>query len=483
VRLHPSVAARNVGLAALGGLFISLALAAPQPARAAAAKGTVLCPVVTGSNQTAPFAPHEGWVDIYAPGDSTGRGARVGADASFDLKDVTGPVALIASFDRVETLPIIVGKWPPRPGQYDISLWGDYICVPPGYPETWDKEYKVRARDFFQTFVARGTQIYACTVFDGPKVVDWGNKVNARLRKGGPDGPVILFPGPDESRAEAESAHHTDYEFPFLGWRHGDLPVTPGEEYTMNIAGYHSHGGQNYELDTFVRPDKGDGYPDGQVFVGSADHPVDGDLCLIMAGNSNGQLVENTIRSEEWDVLQPKRQPVAKWGQTFVPHGVSMAGVVCWANDASADPVSCQIRIREEGPDGKVIGPTKTMIGHECSPGPYVRYPDQPGPLPGYEAYFKWSGKEPEVPFPDKVYQVAYAPGEIRLEPGKSYYLDLTFSKPVLVYVDGDYYHGGFGYYNGEKIEAERFLQHGDKRWTLAATIVTYERAGGPARP
>jgi len=38
-------------------------------------------------------------------------------------------------------------------------------------------------------------------------------------------------------------------------------------------------------------------------------------------------------------------------------------------------------------------------------------------------------------------------------------------------------------YADHEKVEAEQYLQHGDKRWTLAATIVTYEHAGGkPSR-
>jgi hypothetical protein len=252
--------------------------------------------------------------------------------------------------------------------------------------------------------------------------------------------------------------------------------------YAIHIGGYRSHGGQNFDLDTFVRPDAGDGYAQGRAYLGNAGNPVDGDLCLILAGNSNGQLVENQIRSEEWDVIQPKRPPVTRWGQTFVSHGVSMAGFVCWANSGSAAPVSCTIRIREEGPDGAVIGPTRTMVGHDCSPGPYVRYPDQPGPLPGHEVYYKWSDKDPAAVFPDKVFQVAYFPDELPLEPGKSYYIELEFTKPVLVYVDGDFYHGGFGYYNGEKVEHERHLQHGDKRWTLAANIVTYERPGGRRR-
>jgi hypothetical protein len=470
---------RSAACVAVAAVVCIAALGA-GPGPASAASGTVLCPVVTGSDQTIPFTPHQGWVDVYQPGDSTGRSARVGADARFDLGTIKTPVALIASFDRVEVLPIIVGKWPPKANAYDLSIWGDYICVPPGYPEVWDKDLKMTAKDYFQTFVARSTQIYGVTAFDGVKVIDWGNKINGRFRTGGPDGPIIMFPGYTEGEMmESESAHHTNHEFPYMGWRYGEMPVTPGQTYTINIAGYHSHGGQNYDLETFVRPDHGDGYPDGQCYVGNGGNPVEGDLCMIIAGNSNGQLVEDQLRSEEWDIIQPRRPPVTKWGQTFVAHGVSMAGVVCWANNGSADPVSCTIRIREGGPDGKVISPARIMVGHDCSPGPYVRYPDCPGPLPGYEVYYKWSDKDPAVAFPDKVYQVAYFPDEVKLTPGETYYLDLEFTKPVLMYVDGDYYLHGYGYYNGDKIEHESGMQHGDKRWTLCATIVTYQNPGG----
>ncbi|KPJ64534.1 hypothetical protein AMK68_01380, partial [candidate division KD3-62 bacterium DG_56] len=220
--------AYQLGLAVVVGLVLCMGAITAQRGPAAAATSAVLCPVITGSDENIPFAPHEGWVDVYAPGDSTGGFARVGADAKFDLKNITGPVALIASFDRVETLPIIVGKWPRTPGDYNISLWGDYVCVPSGYPDTWHNEYQVRAKDFLQTFIARSTYLYGLTAFDGQKVVEWGNKIHARVHQQGPDGPVITFPGPDGAVTEAQSAHHTDHEFPYIGWRHGDIPLVRG---------------------------------------------------------------------------------------------------------------------------------------------------------------------------------------------------------------------------------------------------------------
>ena len=446
------------------------------------ATGTVLCPVLTGYSEAIPFQPHEGWVDVYAPGDSTGKYTRITKNATFNMETPSRPVALIASFDHIDALPIILPQWPSEPGKYDISLWGDYICFPPGYPEVWDKKYAFTSKTFYQTFIARSTSIYAITAFDGAKVASWGNKVHGFFYPGGPYSDPIMHTHIDGAITDMQTAHHSDHSFPFIGFRHGDIPVTPGKRYAVCISGYRSHGGQRFDLPSYVQPKNGNGYMLGRAYT-SADKPLDADVCLIVAGNSNGQIMENNIRSEEWDVRLPQRVPVKKWGQDFLCHGRSMAGLVFWACNPSDSVIKCKVRIREQGPNGTVIGPTKTAIGHECPSGPFIRYPDWPGPQKGYEEYYKLRPDEitgeTTVGYyaHARLFQVAYLADEVKLEPGKRYYIDLEFSEPVLPIVDGDYYKDGFGYYDGQKMEKDKVFH--SSRWTIAGQIMTYQNPAG----
>lgn len=436
----------------------------------------ILLPVITGHAQLQPFTGHEGWVDVYASGSSEVKSARISKDASFHIERPKSHAVLVASFDRLELLPIIIPEWD---GHSDISIQADYVCVPPGYPDLWNREYLVKGRNFWQTFVPRSSNLYNCTAFDGPKVVWWGNKFNFSVHRDGARGSRIAFPVPwGTTERDDPSAHPTDLEFPRVGWRHGDIQVLPGKTCAVRIGGYRGHGGDQLEANTFVLPDDGNGYSQGQAWNGDA--MLGGDLCLIVQGDGNGQIVENQIRNEEWNVVVAKRAPVRKWGQTFVNHGRCMAGLVFWGINEPGKPISCSVRIREGGPAGKPIGPVKIAMGHEIPQGPFIAYPDVPGPMPGYESWYRQAEKTERASYLiSRLFQIGYAPGEVMLRPGQIYYIDLDFSAPVMLYVDGDYYTDGFAYYDGAKVEKEIGLQHGDPRFTLAMTIVTYRNESG----
>lgn len=134
-----------------------------------------MLPVITGHPQLQPFVGHEGWVDVYAVGSSTAESTRISRDASFHIERPKPQSVLIASFDRLEFLPIIVPAWDARS---DIVIEADYVCVPPGYPDVWGREYLATGRKFWQTFVPRSSNLYNCTAFDGPKIAWWvGNPV------------------------------------------------------------------------------------------------------------------------------------------------------------------------------------------------------------------------------------------------------------------------------------------------------------------
>ena len=88
--------------------------------------------------------------------------------------------------------------------------------------------------------------------------------------------------------------------------------------------------------------------------------------------------------------------------------------------------------------------------------------------MKGYERYYK---------LPSLLFQVAYRPGELKLERNRTYYIDVVASEPIMMYADGDYYADGFAYYEG--LQVDRLAAGGRRtfhsnRWTLAMNIVTY---------
>jgi len=200
-----------------------------------------------------------------------------------------------------------------------------------------------------------------------------------------------------------------------------------------------------------------------------------------MISDSNGQIIENQVRSAEWNILIPRRKPTKSWGQTFRAHGKSLAGLVFWGSNGSNQSVACRIILRRGGLKGAVIGTQRVARAHDSLLYPVIRYRHTPGTLPGYERYYPDApvdvpprGK-PGATRPADMFQVAYAPGEVPLKPGETYYVELTADEPIVMFADGDFYRHGFAYYNGQQIRRVTGLQHGDARWTLVMTIVTYK--------
>lgn len=441
-----------------------------------AEQGRIVLPRIEGREGLQVFAGHPGWVDVYHKGYCKTVSARIQPDGSFELSKPDKPVSLIAMFDRNETPPVILPQWPVEPDNFDVPIAVEYACVPDGYPEVWDKEYKKKGTDFFQTFVPQCTQLYGFSVFDGPRQEKHGNRVMVSVHPDGPDSKALLFKdkgSPDPGWVghwDELTAWDSDRELPYVGWRHGDMPIEAGRTHAIRAGGYRTHGARRLKQVVYVRPDKGDGYAKGNAFADGL--ALDGDLCCLIFGNSHGQIVENQIRSLQWEVFLPRHRPTTQWGQTFVSHGHSLAGVSFWASAGSASSVLCEVLILEEGPWGRKLGQAKIARGHESPDRPVVVYPDTPAAMPEYTEFYKR---------PSRFFQVAYAPDEIKLKPGKTYYVQLMPSRPLMMYVDGDRYQQGYAFYEGLKVDRQRdgVMTKHSKRWTLAMNIVTYANPGG----
>lgn len=429
-----------------------------------------MIPEVSGRSKLQKFAGHPGWIDIYKKGYGPSTSTRINSDGTFNIAKPDDAVTLIATFDKMETPPVIVPRWPQQEGEYDIHIPVEYACIPDDYPQTWDRDYKTRAYNYWQTFVPQCTQIYGVTVFDGPKIVEWGNKINVGVHHEQSGGPPVILNNEETGQWSPTSAGHSDHEFPRVGWRHGDLAVEPGKPYALRVGGYRSHGGKHFQLDAFIRPDRGDGYALGNALADERD--MKGDLCCMVFGNRHGQIVENHIRTEEWEIFIPQHRPGINWGQQFVAHGVSLAGIVFWGSNGNSDRMFCEVRIREEGPGGKLLKPVKLAASHDSPVRPIIRYPETPEPLPEYKEYYK---------LPCDLFHVAYQPNELRLEAEKTYYVEVVAFTPIMMYADGDYYRSGYAFYEGLKVEKIHYghaTLHSN-RWTLAMTIITYANSEG----
>ena len=74
------------------------------------------------------------------------------------------------------------------------------------------------------------------------------------------------------------------------------------------VKGYESHGGRHFDLDLFVRPDRGDGYGPGSAYADRV--PRGGDLCLLVAGNATGQIISTIgVYDPDTDSMQWNTEP------------------------------------------------------------------------------------------------------------------------------------------------------------------------------
>lgn len=438
-------------------------------------QGRLVVPYITGRPEVHPLTGFTGWIDAYERGYGKGVSARINSDGTFELPESTKPAVVIAFFDRMETPALVFTQWPGSDGSRDLLIPTEYACVPAGYPEVWDKEYAIKATFFAQTFVPQCTQIYGVSVFDGPKAGDPGNQLHMFVHEGGPDTKALLLQehqSPDPGMGghwDMVTGGFSDHGLSMVGYRHGNIPVSPGKEYTVRFYGLASPA-RKYEFPGYIRPDSGDGYAHGHAYARGG-KPVEGDLCCLIFGNSHGQLIENQICGEEWEVFVAPVRPTQDFGQTFESHGVSMAGVSFWASSGGEQDVECDIQILTEGPWGKKLGPAKVARAHPSPHKPIVRY-QTPAPLKGYEAFYEK---------PCQFFQAAWHPDEIQLEPGKTYYVSIAPSKPLMTYGDGDFYQKGYAYYDGLKVDRQvsgKRTFH-SYRWTIAMNIVTYANPGG----
>lgn len=238
-----------------------------------------------------------------------------------------------------------------------------------GYPAFWDDQGHT---EFGQTFRATGP--LSMITLRCPQT---GRHLQYTLtvHAGGPGGPSI-----GESRSFGEGDQR-----PIYGW--GEMPTVSGERYYLRVRCASPRAGIIMQMDP--RPDNIDPMPDGCLYLGDGGVPqpqLDRDLGVILMADDEGLLTNWHTRGN--DTLGAG----SSVGQSFVARGTSLVAAGFWLADPNVSAYAVQLYA--DGPGGEVVGPVRL-------------------------------GRPPRVNA-DPEMIVVWPPGECSLDPGRTYYLEVT---------------------------------------------------------
>lgn len=302
-----------------------------------------------------------------------------------------------------------------------------------GDPWTWPQSA------WYQTYTATGTSVTG-VVF---RIADGGGgpcAVSIHESNGNPNPTTWPQVGPTRTWPDAGSLGDN-----WVRWRSGEVPTTPGVQYAVRVAGI------NRNLQPLRRTKDWMSYQGGQAYDASG-NPHEFDLDYMVFGDTDGTVMPVACRNPLKSFLNWQEQHWAPgWGQTWVATGSSLAAVDVWEKGrgcAEAWDMLFAWRVREGGPHGPQIGPTK------------ITKPAWWGPEIGLQA-------------------VSYSPGEVPLTPGQTYFVEFLYAggppcgQPDFnIVVTNDPYPGGHAFqWNGTSWIAHTSID-------LTMTLLEYEFLG-----
>jgi hypothetical protein len=303
----------------------------------------------------------------------------------------------------------------------DLNL--DYSCY---FTSDWDPGW---ANVWYQTFTATGTSINRIDYrVAGP---DTRTVQVAVLRDDG--GAIQNWP----TVGITKSAGSDDGDN-WVGFRSGQIATTPGQRYAIRLVG-------NADFTPFSRVDGGDGYANGQGYKASsttvAPSALNRDLCIVVFSDNDGTVIPycgtggNMEQLTEW---------CGTCGQTYKATGQGLAACDFWFATGDVWDFDVRFTVRQNGPGGAQVGMSK--IGHGA-----------------------WA------PGGVGMMGVSWAPGEVNLTPGQTYYIEMvvgagaTGFNPMRFYLGADAYADGQAYISG-----------GSRTFDLNMTIMEYAQVTVP---
>ncbi len=271
----------------------------------------------------------------------------------------------------------------------DLTPRFDYADFTQG---AWDEK---PAAGYYQTFVAVGTSItqvgfkLATDGVDGPGPLGQNLLVSIHRKT---DGAPETWPqvGLVACVLDVDCGGPKNYWWS-AGWDSGKVPTTPGLTYAVHLRA-ESAGGR---LQAFWRAAS---YP--QVDCYRVDPAGKGgfvgrNLCMTVGSDCDGLVIPyNKCVHKKFGEFGGFDRT---WSQTWAPQGRSLASVILYAATSGVQPSMnrqrVRVRVRVDGPDGEVVGVEKIATGNA-----------------NYTGDASWG-----------VFGVSFAPGEVVLEPGRTY--------------------------------------------------------------
>jgi hypothetical protein len=296
----------------------------------------------------------------------------------------------------------------PASGTVNVNLDLDVDYSTPWVAGNWTDW----AWDNYQTFEAAGTSVRGVTWrMAGSRLYD--NKVGqvSILEDNGNADPRQwkLVGWGNDPHVNADSDE-------WVRFTSGQVPLTPGKKYAVRV---HVEGG----MAVYKRDNDAMSYAKGTAHdENGAARPYDLAIAVFTDpadGGGDDTLVTHTRKSPGPGVgIFDGSLNDTKWGQSFVATGTSLAAVDMFA--AGQTGFGLTWRVREGGPSGAQIGPTKTVQG----------------------AYFATT---------TVLAGVSFNPGEITLVPGRTYHIEATNSAGFTPYLQEKWnaYGDGEAYKNG----------------------------------
>jgi hypothetical protein len=196
----------------------------------------------------------------------------------------------------------------------------------------------------------------------------------------------------------------------WVRFRYGQLSLTPGKQYAVGVS---IPGG----MSIYKRNKDADSYSTGRAYDKTGS-PKNFDLNVTVFVDTDESIVTHTRRSSGPGNFNDNFFD-QRWGQTFVAQGTSLAAVDMFA--ASNPGFNIQWQVRDGGPQGALIGPTKTVGS----------------------AYFATT---------TALAAVSYNPGEVPLTPGHTYFIEAVnpsggfnpfLMEPQFAFPDGNAFRNG----------------------------------------
>ncbi|MGQ9651835.1 MAG: BACON domain-containing protein [Phycisphaerae bacterium] len=234
---------------------------------------------------------------------------------------------------------------------------------------------------WYQTFIATGTSITRVQF-----MLAGSNASSIRISVHRDNGGVITS-WPQVGPAKSAAAGTGDG---WVGYRSGDVPTTPYERYAIKLTG--EGGTPPYDFGIRSRVEDGNGYALGQAYD-AAGNPRNLDLLVTVFSDNDGTVIPYIDMTP--GNVEDLAGGTGVWGQTFRATSVALAAADCFIAGSGTWDLDVVFRIRQNGPGGTQVGPTKTAQST-------------------YQAANTG------------IVGVSYAPGEVPLTPGSTYFIEMS---------------------------------------------------------